>query len=94
MKWPLFVISLFALWVAFDALYMLPGRYTAFNFELAAVGIGVGILTAWLSGRRFAEADSRRRKRGAIMQAPPVVACIVVLVVFSAIALLKITASR
>ena len=70
MKWPLFVISLFALWVAFNALYMLPGRYTAFNFELAAIGIGVGILTAWLSGRRFAEADSRRRKRGAIMQSP------------------------
>ena len=37
MKWVLFALSLFALWVTFNALFMLPGRYTAFNFELAGL---------------------------------------------------------
>ena len=93
MKWLLFAISLFALWVAFNALFMLPGRYTAFNFELAAAGIVIGIATAWLSGKRFVD-TGRRGKRGALMQAPPVVLCTFILVIFCAIGILKVVASR
>jgi membrane associated rhomboid family serine protease len=82
MKWLLFALSLFALWVAFNALFMLPGRYTAFNFELAAAGIVIGIVTAWLSGKRFIDTGHRRGKRGALMQAPPVLLCTFILVIF------------
>src|ERR1700677_4665779 len=89
MKWVLFALSLFALWVSFNALYMLPGRYTAFNFELAGAGITVGILTAWLSGKRFATADEPKRKQRTIMQTPPVVLCTFVLVIFCAMGILR-----
>lgn len=94
MKWLLFAISLFALWVSFNALYMLPGRYSAFNFELAAVGIAVGIAAAWLSGKRFADADQRKRKKGTIMQAPPVVLCAFILIIFCVMGVLKSMSSR
>jgi uncharacterized membrane protein YidH (DUF202 family) len=94
MKWLLFAVSLFTLWVSFNALFMLPGRYTAFNFELAGVGIAVGILAAWLSGKRFTDSDPRKRNRGKIMQTPPVVLCIFILVIFCAMGALKVMASR
>jgi membrane associated rhomboid family serine protease len=94
MKWLLFAISLFALWVAFNALYMLPGPYTAFNFELAAAGIGVGTLTAWLSGKRFTHTERRKRRSSALMKAPPVVLLIFILVIFCAIGILRFLASR
>lgn len=94
MKWLLFAVSLFALWVSFNALYMLPGRYAAFNFEVAGFGIVIGILTAWLSGKRFADADRPKRKKRPIMQTPPMVLCTFILVIFCAIGLLTFMASR
>ena len=93
MKWLFFAFSLFCLWVAFNALYMLPGKYTPFNFELAGTGIGIGILTAWLSGKRFVVAEPKRQ-RSSIVQSPPVVLCIFILIIFCVIGLLKFAASR
>ncbi|MBV8207819.1 MAG: hypothetical protein JO041_13580 [Acidobacteria bacterium] len=94
MKWLLFVISLFALWVAFNALYMVPGRYDAFRLEFAGGSITVGILAAWLSGRRFAKSDASKPRTGAILQAPPVVLCIFILAIFCAMAVMKFMAYR
>lgn len=92
MKWILFAISLFALWVAFNALFMAPGRYSAFNFEVAGVGILVGITLAWVSGKRFADAEPKRRRSGAILKAPPMVLCIFILFVFCTIGVIKLMA--
>jgi hypothetical protein len=94
MKWLLFVVSLFSLWVSFNSLFMLPGQYSAFNFEIAAVGIAIGVLTAWLSSKRFADAQRKRRRSGAILEAPPIALCLFVLVVFCVMGVLKLTASR
>jgi membrane associated rhomboid family serine protease len=94
MKWILFAISLFVLWVAFNALFMAPGPYSAFKFEVAGVGIALGVLTAWLSGKRFADAEPKRRRSAAIMKAPPVVLCIFILFVFCAIGVVKFMAYR
>jgi len=94
MKWLLFAVSLFALFVSFNALYMLPGRYAAFNFDLAGFGTLIGILTAWLSGKRFADSDRPRRKKRTIIQTPPVALCTFILVIFCAMGLLKFMASR
>jgi hypothetical protein len=93
MKWLLFAFSLFSLWVAFNALYMLPGKYTALNFELAGTGIGIGILTAWLSGKRFVEAEPKR-PRASLLQSPPVVLCVFILTIFCVIGLFKFVLSR
>jgi len=90
MKWILFAASLFALWVSFNALFMLPGRYAAFNFEVAGAGVTIGILTAWLSGKRFTDAERSKRRRRTIMQTPPVVVCTFILFVFCAMGLLKV----
>jgi uncharacterized membrane protein YidH (DUF202 family) len=67
----------------------LPGRYTAFNFELAGAGITVGILTALLSGKRFADADQRERRKAAMTLARPVVLCTFILFVFCVIGVLN-----
>jgi hypothetical protein len=93
MKWLLLAVSLLALWVSFNALYMVPGRYTAFNFEVAGIGIAIGILTALLSGKRFVDVDRGRRTKKAIMLTPPLVLCTFILLVFCVMAGLKIIAS-
>jgi hypothetical protein len=93
MKWILFGISVFALWVAFNALFMLPGPYSAFNFDAAAVGMAVGVLMAWLSSKRFVEAQPRRQ-RTAVLQAPPMIVCLFVLFLLCAMGALKLLASR
>ena len=94
MKWVLFAISLFALWVAFNALFMLPGQYSAFNFELAGSGIVAGILLAWVSSKGFLASEPKRLRNTAIMKAPPMVLCIFILIVFCAIGVIKFMAYR
>ncbi|HKD79726.1 MAG TPA: hypothetical protein VKH81_08535 [Candidatus Angelobacter sp.] len=87
MKWVLFAISLYTLWVSFNALFMMPGHYTAFEFEAAAVGITIGIATAWLSSKKFAD-GSKSRKKTVLMQIPMLL-CILALVIFCVLGALK-----
>ena len=91
MKWILFALSLLALWVAFNSLFMLPGQYSAFNFELAGVGVIAGVVLAWISSKQFVAAEPKRH-RGAIMKAPPMVLCIFIVFVFCAIGVIKFVA--
>jgi hypothetical protein len=93
MKWLLFGTSLFALWVAFNALFMLSGPYSTFNFVVAAVGVCVGVFMAWLSSKRFVEAQPKRR-RTAIMQAPPMALCFFILFLLCSMGVLKLLAYR
>ncbi len=94
MKWLLFAISFFALWFAFNLLFMVPGRYSAITVALAAGGIIVGLSMAWLSGKRFVGAESERHRSAAILKAPPMVLCIFILFVFCAIGVIKFMAYR
>ena len=94
MKWLLFAISLFALWFAFNLLFMVPGHYSAITVGLAAGGIIVGLSMAWLSGKRFVGGEAKTRRSVAIMKAPPMVLCIFILFVFCAMGALKLLAYR
>jgi hypothetical protein len=94
MRWLLFGISLFALWFAFNVLFMLPGSYSATIFGLAAIGIGVGVAAAWFSGRQFTLAWGRNQHPGEVVKAPPVVLCIFVLCVFCVMGIIKVMAYR
>lgn len=94
MKWLLFEVSLFTLWVAFNALFMAPGRYHAFNFEVAGIGIAVRVMTAWLSGKKFVRTEQKTPSGAAIMKAPPMLLCVFILLLFCAIGALKLLAYR
>jgi hypothetical protein len=94
MRWLLFGISLFALWFAFNVLFMLPGNYSAAIFGLAAIGIAVGVAAAWFSGRQFTRAWGRNQHPGEVVKAPPVVLCIFVLCVFCVMGIVKVIAYR
>jgi hypothetical protein len=45
------ILSIFCLWVAFNALFMVPGRYDAFRIEVACFAVVVAILLALISRR-------------------------------------------
>jgi hypothetical protein len=92
MKWLLFVANLFALWFAFNLLFMVPGSYSPMTLGLTGVGIVVGALTAWFSGRRFALADTKGNRIAEIVKTPPMVLCIFILCVFCAIGIVKFLA--
>jgi hypothetical protein len=94
MKWFLFALSLLGLWIAFNSLFMLPGQYSAFNIALAGVGVGVGVLLAWISSKRFLDAEPKRNRSAAILQAPPMVLCAFILLAFCAIGFVKWMAYR
>jgi len=94
MRWFLFAISLFALWFAFNMLFMISGSYSGTTFGLAATGITVGVAAAWFSGRQFILAWGRDQRMGEIVKAPPVVLCIFILCAFCAMAIIKIMAYR
>ncbi len=89
MKWLLFAVSLLGLWIAFNSLFMIPGPYSAINFELAGIGTVVGVLLAWISSRRFVDSEP---KSSTIMKAPPMVLCVFILLVFCAIGIMKFIA--
>jgi hypothetical protein len=91
MKWLLFAVSLLGLWIAFNSLFMLPGQYSAINFVLAGIGIVVGVLLAWISGRHFVGTEL---KISTIMKAPPMVLCVFILLIFCAIGIMKFIAYR
>ena len=61
MKWLLFLLSLFALFVANNALFWLPGRYGWFNFVMAGAAIAAAAVLAWFSGKRFTKSASGTR---------------------------------
>jgi hypothetical protein len=94
MRWLLFGISLFALWFAFNVLFMVPGSYSATIIGLAAIGIAVGAVAAWFSGRQFALAWGRNQQPREVVKAPPVVLCIFILCVFCVMGIIKVMAYR
>jgi hypothetical protein len=90
-----FLLSLVALWVAYNALFMLPGKYDYFNFVVAGFGVGLGVLFASMSSRRFAgQASEKRVPIAHILKAPPMAICIFILILFCLSGLVKIAAYR
>lgn len=94
MKWLFFLLSLLALFAANNALFWLPGHYDWFNFVAAGVAIGLAVLFAWLSSRRFATSASTttRPTWKDLAKAPPATICILVLLLFLAVGLMKLVA--
>ena len=93
--WVLFLITLLFLWVAFNALFMVPGRhvgqYDTFGVSVAVVSIVVASLVAWASGRLFMSARYRGKKtRSGVLSTPPMLACVAVLLIFVSLLLAKL----
>ena len=91
MKWLLFLLSLFALFVANNALFWLPGKYNWFSFVMAGTAIAVAAACAWFSGKRFAKSahGMRPRFRDVVMTLPATI-WIVVIFLFCLFGLTKI----
>ena len=91
MKWLLFLLSLFALFVASNALFWLPGKYNWFSFLMAGTAIAVAAASAWFSGKRFATSAHGMQPRfmDVVMTLPPTI-WIVVILLFCVFGLTKI----
>jgi hypothetical protein len=93
MKWLFFSLSLLSLFFTNNVLFWIPGQYDWFNFAAAGVGVTLATLFAWLSARRFVSSSfDGQPKWGDLLETPPAVICIFVLLLFSAVGLLKIAA--
>ena len=91
MKWVLFLLSLLALFAANNVLFWMAGKYDAFTLVAAPISISAAVVLAWLSSKRFAKQTARTSPGLAeILQAPPAVICIFVLLLFSAAGLIKL----
>jgi hypothetical protein len=94
LKWPLFAIELFLLWMLFNAVFVAPGLHPNERIRMAAVLATLSASTAWASGRLFQGVSSDgRSSRGQIFATPPVVICIFVLSV-TAVAMTVLLANR
>jgi hypothetical protein len=77
MRWLYLALTILSLWVAFNALFMLPGGYDAFNFWAAAVSIVLAVSFAWLGSQSFIAVRSPRgRRQASLWTAPPTIICI------------------
>jgi hypothetical protein len=73
----LFFISLFLLWVTFNALFMLPGQWDAFLVSMAAFSAVSAFLISIRSGKLLlpASRNSRSRADRSVFSTFPVVFC-------------------
>lgn len=95
MKWLYFALTIISLWVTFNALFMLPGNYDAFNFSAAAVAILFAISFAWLGGRKFMNTNSRRRRKyRSLWATPPSIVCIAGLILLGLAGILRLDWGR
>jgi len=91
MKWVLLALSLYALLVAYNVLFLVPGNYDEFNFVAAGAAISVAAVLAWFSGRKFAKKQATWKE---LMSTPPVVIWTFVVVVMGCVGILKLFTYR
>jgi hypothetical protein len=95
MRWLFSILTVLLLWAAFNALFMLSGRYDPFNFPAAGISIALAIVCGWFGGRRFVSGvATKRRTAGSIWTTPPMLICLTGLVVIALAALLRIIGHR
>src|SRR5579885_1218784 len=63
MRWLLFVLELFLLFVTFNALFMLPGAVNWFTFVAPCVGISLSAVCAWFSAKKFLGFQPKRQMK-------------------------------
>lgn len=95
MGWLFSGLTVLCLWVSFNALFMLPGQYDAFNFWAAGISIALATVCAWFGSRKFVSRMSAKRRRARSMwAAPPMVICITGLAIIALAALLRVVGHR
>ena len=87
LAWLFFFISFFFLFLAFNALFMVPsehpGEYDQTLIGMAVVAIGVALLAAGKSGKLFVVLNRRTKSPyGSILSTPPIMFCGGVLLMF------------
>ncbi len=89
MAWLLFLPSVLFLWVTFNGLFMVPsehpGLYDPSLIVMACVAAFVALLFSFASGRLLVRrASDQRATYRAIFLAPPMVFCVVILLIYLA----------
>jgi hypothetical protein len=86
----LFALSIVCLWVSFNALFMVPGPYDSTTNTIAGAGIVAALGFAAASGKQFIAATTSRRIRPRrLWSTTPVIAWLVIVLVFGGMLLLE-----
>jgi hypothetical protein len=94
-KWLLFGVELFLLWVLCNTLFLVPGPYRGERGVIIAASAVLAALAAWTSGRLFQRSSTDGSPSlGKTFSSPPVVICIFVLAVASIVMTVAILATR
>ncbi len=95
LKWLLFAVELFILWVLCNTLFLVPGPLVGARGLIILVAAPLAAGVAWASGRMFQILPSDEPVRiSSILSSPPVVICIFVLSVATLATTVGILATR
>jgi hypothetical protein len=93
MKWLMFGVELFLLWIFYNTTLLVPGDYDLLRFIFIAVAAALSLLCAYVSGTRFKSAFSGEYKANwEVISTPPLVIWIFVtaIIIFSVLRFLLI----
>jgi hypothetical protein len=94
-KWILFGVELFLLWVLCNTLFLVPGPYRGDRGVIIVVSALLAALVSWTSGRLFQRTSAGSTPAlGKTFSSPPVVICIFVLAVATAVMVVAILATK
>jgi len=93
LKWLLFMVEIFLLWVLCNTLFLVPGPYKGERGVIIIVAALLAAVAAWGSGRMFGSETAPFSLRKTL-STPPVVICIFVLTVASVVMIVAILANR
>jgi ribose/xylose/arabinose/galactoside ABC-type transport system permease subunit len=86
----LLVLSVFFLWVSFNGLFMLPGKYNLTVVSMVVVSVALAFGFAFASGRQFLSVrNSVRTKPRSVWSTTPMVVWFMVVVLFVGMLILK-----
>jgi hypothetical protein len=94
LKWLMFVVEIFLLWVLCNTLFLVPGPYAGERGLIIAVTAPLAAAVAWTSGRLFQSSSTNESASlGKILSSPPVVICIFVFCVASIVMAVSVLAT-
>jgi len=93
LRWVLFVIEIFCLWVLCNTLFLVPGPYRGERGIIIVVAALLAATIAWCSGKMF-NASKTPSPTSKTISTPPMAICIFVLVVAAIVMTVAVFANR